>query len=194
MTVEQKLIQSITGELPQIDFVVDQVGAALALAADTLTERQFHRALRIAVNVTKFAKETSEPQYFKYNLIITALLKDVQNLSSHAGFKTFDTTSNIVGKNIEALKTTEDEKARGYYKGGVLKLARLFNLNQELFLIEVLSLTDDLEALDLVADVHPFLLGCAFMNANFRMCNFELLSSVQIYYNKFMSILENTKF
>jgi len=194
MTVEQKLIQSITSELPQIDFVVDQVGAALALAADTLTESQFHRALRIATNVTKFAKETSEPQYFKYNLIITTLLKDVQNLEAHTGFKTFDTISNVVSKNIAELKTTEDEKSRGFYKGEVLKLARLFNANQELFLVEVLTLTDDLQSLDLEAEVHPYLLGCAFIDANLRMCNFELLSSVQTYYNKFMSVLENTKF
>jgi len=194
----EKLIKSITGQLPQIPLVIDQVGAAIKLAEAELNEESFKKALESANVVVSYAKEVSAPLYFKFNLVIDALIKNIPDVKSKKGFKSLQTTSNIVSDDLSQLEQTSEESERGYYKGEVLKLCRLIKENVDLFLVELADMHTNLKELKgeeiLGGTDLEEALGLSFIFANIRMGDYIFPNSMQPYYNKFVIDLEKIKF
>lgn len=197
MSVE-KLIKSIVALLPQNPFVTEQVGAAIDIAKKELTEEQLEKSLRVALEVTNFARETSSDNFFKYNLVIIALLKDVPNVESNKKFSLFETVANLVSNGLNSLKATEAESMRGNFKGELLKLARLAKENQDLFLVEIIALTDYLTEVisneSLSVEDELTVVGYAYVENNLRMSDLTLLNDVKKYYNKFIKVFEKQIF
>ena len=189
MTTNELLVKSIMAELPQIVFVTEQVATAIELAKENLSEDGFNRALRVTLEVTKFARETSQENYFKYHLVVITVLSSVPEVTKLKGFKKFETMNNIVEAGISELETTAEELTRGDYKGLLLKLARLYNSNQELFLVTILEMMDDF-----CYEYDSVDVGFAYIEANLRMSDLNLLSPIRTRYNKFMQLLEKAAF
>jgi hypothetical protein len=197
MTVE-KLIKSIVAELPQIPFVTEQVGAAIDLAKKELDEEQLEKTLRITLEVTNYARQTSSDNFFKFHLVVISLLRNIPNIQKNKRFSMFETVSNLVGNKLSLLEETETEIERGKYKGEILKLIRLFNADQDLFLLEIITLIDELKPLTLKEELSVEelldIVGYAYVENNLRMSQLALLNDVSKHYNKLIKIFEKTSF
>lgn len=200
------LEQSILGELPQIPFVMDQVGAALDWAQSELTEGEYNRMLDTAWSVTLYVKSISEPAFFKTHLVIAAILSFLKDPKENEKFKQFDTASKSIEKDLDKISILpKDIEDRGCFKAIMLNLIPLAKENQELFSValigikhDILAITEGMKKANVNSPITPqdyiTILGYSLVMANIRMSNLSLLNKTYEIYNEIEVLLNKLKY
>lgn len=203
MDVIETMERSIYEVLPQIPFLVDQVGEALKWTKETLGDDGYYTALGVATKVAVYASKVSENNFFKTHLILAALLKNIPNVLEDERFKKFDTASKSVETSIKKLLLEEKViKERGYYKALSMHLVPLANNDQDSFSVILCEILEDLEqikrGMDKVGAVSPItekdyvsVLGCTFVVSNIYMSNLSLFNETQVILNSVNLILNS---
>ena len=205
MSVE-KLEQSIYEILPQIPYVIDQVGEAINWAKEELEEGELCKALKVAYEVAKFSASISNPNFFKTHLVIASILSNIKDAMKKERFKTFDTTSKSVEKSLEALMVSPEKiEENGCFKSVLLQLIPLFKKDEDLFAIALIGIKYDLkEVVDAMAQAnvktpitskdYVVILGYALVIANIRMANLKMLDRTYLIYNDIVKLLNGLNY
>lgn len=201
LTKSDVLINSIMEYVPQVTFVIEQIGQALNIAKANYSETELEEILTVTVDVAKYAKEVSNSEaFFKYHLIVISLLQNINDMSK---LSMFETQSNTVINGIQAIKPdVEQIKAKGFVKATVVKLAKLFKENQDLFALEILNTQMVLN--NLITNYNKtrtwtneeliLLMQIAMIEQTIRMNKFTYLSPVANIVNNLLITLNKVKF
>ena len=205
MTIE-KLEQSIYEVLPQIPYVLDQVGEAIKWAKKELKSGEFNKTLKVAYDVAKFTASISNPNFFKTHLVIASILSNIEDATNKEEFKIFDTTSKSVEKALEALLVPSQKiEEVGCFKATLLQLIPLFKKDEELFAVSLIGIKHDLEEIingmskadinePITAKDYVTILGYALVIANIRMANLKMLDRTYLIYNDIVKLLNGLKY
>lgn len=197
-----KLEDSIIEQLPQIPYVIDQVGSALKWAKEVLDEGEYDTLLNLTYDVTKFTALVSDPNFFKTHYVIATILSLIKNVKSDSRFEEFDSTSKSVEKTLDKiLINPSDIENNGCFKSLVLHLIPLAKENMELFALSLLGIKHTLIPIltgmkkagvksPITARDYVTILGYALVIANIRMSNISMTNETYKIYND-ISIMLN---
>lgn len=199
----ENLEKSIINELPQIPYILDQVGNAIKWAKEALDEGEFNKALEVAWETTMYVKKISDPNFFKTHLVIASILSYIPDASKDERFASFDTASKAVEKALNAItvdpKLTEE---KGCFKAILLTLVPLAKTNEECFTVSLIGLKHDLLEIKkglgeanvkdpITSTDYVVILGYALVMANIRMSNLKLLNNTYEKLNEIEIMLNN---
>ena len=200
-----QLEDGIIEQLPQIPYVVDQVGEALKWAKEVLNEGEYNRMIRSTREVAEFTKAVSDPNFYKTHYVIAAILSAINGVVPLEGerFAKFDSTSKAVEKALKALVINpKDIEERGCFKAILLKLVPLAKENMELFTVGLIGIKHDLLSIlegfkvanvktPITGNDYISVLGYALVMANLRMANLKLTNEAYKVYNDISIMLNN---
>ena len=200
----EKLKESIIEELPQVPYVLDQVGEALDWCIESHEEGVITKLLETALDVARYAKEISDPNFYKTHLVIAALLADIPNVFEDERFQKFNSTSGIVEKSVRNVTIDKSliEK-RGCFNSLNIHLTNISRVDENCMVVMLYGILHDLEevvaGLKSVETKSPItpqdyitVLGYAYVMANLRMANLKLADRTKVLINK-IEILLNTE-
>ena len=199
------LEKSILTELPQIPYVIDQVGEAFAWLKEDLEEGEYNRVLEQAWEVTNYAKSISDPNFFKIHLILGSIISEIPNALSNPKFAKFDTASKATENTIKKLVIDSKEVEKyGNIKALLLKLIPLAKEDESCFAVSLISIKQHLKEIlkgmkpvgvktPITSEDYVVVLGYALIMANIRMANIKMLDSTYQIFNN-IEILLNTEF
>lgn len=203
---KSKLEKGILEFLPQIPYVIDQVGEALKWAKEVLPEGEYNKTLKVAYEIARFAKETSNPNFYKTHLVVASILSNIENATSDKRFEKFDTASKAVEKALKELVIEQEEiEEKGCFKSILLNLVPLAKKDENLFTTALMGIKYDLleitEAMKsanvktpITAKDYVTILGYAFVMDNIRMAKLNLLDTSWKVYNEITVILNDIKY
>lgn len=199
------LEKSILAELPQIPYVIDQVGEAFAWLKEDLEEGEYNRVLEQAWEVTNYAKSISDPNFFKIHLILGSMISEIPNALSNPKFAKFDTASKATENTVKKLVIDSKEvEKHGNIKALLLKLIPLAKEDESCFAVSLISIKQHLKEIlkgmkpvgvktPITSEDYVVVLGYALVMANIRMANIKMLDSTYQIFNS-IEILLNTEF
>lgn len=202
----ENLEKSIIEELPQIPFVVDQVGEALSWAKEELEEGEYNHVLKVTFDVTKYVKSISEPNFFKTYLVVAAILSSIPDVMTKEKFKKFDTASNAVTNALTNLIVKpENVQKYGCFKAVLSNLVPLHAKDERIFTVALIGIKHDILAITegmkqtnvktpITAQDYVSILGYALVMANIRMANLELENKTHCIYNDILVILNDLNY
>lgn len=197
------LKKSIQGKLPQIPYVIDQVGEALKWAQEELDEGEFYSVLEITDEVAEYVASISDPNFYKTHLVVASILTNITDACNKERFSKFDTTSKAVEKALHKLGMTPDDvEKKGCFKACLLQLVPLAKEDESLFAIALMGIRHCLNEIlkgmkeaeiktPVTSSDYITVLGYAWVMANLRMANLCLLSSTHKIYNDILVMLNN---
>lgn len=203
---ENYLEKSIIEQLPQLPYVVDQVGDALKWAKEELSEGEYNHALKVTHEVACYAKSISNPNFFKVHLVVASILSYIKEAIKNEKFQRFDSASKSVEKSLSKLVVSPEAiEKHGCFKSVLLNIVPLASENQELFTIaligikhDLLAITEGMEKASIKAPITPedyiSILGYAIVMANIRMANIKFLDSTYKVYNEIAVILNSINY
>ena len=200
----RELKNDILSELPQIEFVIDQVGYAVDWCIEAHDEGKVYHILSTALDVAKYAKEVSERNFYKTHLVIAALIGDIEGVLEDERFSyRYKSSSNVVEKTIR--KTTIDPsltEKRGCFSALSIWLAKLAKEDEDAFVVALYRILHDLK--DIVvglkdvnskAPITPqdyiTVLGYAYVMLNLRMTKSSLLDKTRNVFNEVVTLLNS---
>lgn len=198
-----QLEESIIQELPQIPYVIDQVGDALKWAKEVLDEGDYNKLLRLTYDVTKYTKSISDPNFFKTHYVIALILSNINSAKTDPRFAEFDTASKAVENTLgEIYVNQESIEKNGCFKTLMLHLIPLAKKNMDLFAISLISikhaLSDILAGIKatkvkspITANDYITILGYALVMANIRMANISMSNEAYKIFNDISIMLNN---
>lgn len=196
-----QLEQSIIEQLPQIPYVVDQVGEALSWAKEALDEGEYNKVAEVACEVAEYTKSVSDPNFFKVHYVIAYILSNIPSAKENERFAKFDSASKSVEKALEALIVSpKNIELYGCFKSVLLKLIPLSKENEELFTIALIGIKHDLLAIvkgmkqanvktPITGNDYISILGYALIMANIRMADLHLSNSTYKVFNDILVTL-----
>lgn len=199
MQIEDSIIQ----QLPQIPYVIDQVGEALKWAKEVLNEGEYNKLLKLTYDVATFTQSVSDPNFFKTHYVIATILSTIENAKKDERFSKFDSASKAVEKTLDTITITpESIEKNGCFKSVMLHLIPLAKENMELFTIGLMgikhALSDILEGIKeaeikspITANDYITILGYALVMANIRMANLHMPNYAYEVYNEISVMLNN---
>ena len=199
------LEKSILAELPQIPYVIDQIGEAFAWLKEDLEEGEYNRVLEQAWEVTNYAKSISDPNFFKIHLILGSMISEIPNALSNPKFAKFDTASKATENTVKKLTVDSKEVEKyGNIKALLLKLIPLAKEDESCFAVSLISIKQHLKEIlkgmkpvgvktPITSEDYVVVLGYALIMANIRMANIKMLDSTYQIFNN-IEILLNTEF
>lgn len=200
------LKDSIIQELPQIPYVIDQVGEALTWAGEALSEGDYIKTLKIALEVARYARSISDPNFYKTHLVIASILSNIEGALTNERFTRFDTASKATEKALQGLTVDETliEK-HGCFKSVLLHLVSLIRTDETLFAVALIGIKYDLENIVsgmLSADVktpitaqdYVTILGYVTVMDNIRMSKIKMLDKTYEIYNKIITLLNDINY
>lgn len=203
---KSKLEKGIIELLPQIPYVIDQVGEALKWAKEELSEGEYNKTLKVAYDVAQYAKEVSDPNFFKTHLVIASILSNIENPMADKRFEIFDTASKATEKALKDLVIDKKEiEDKGCFKSVLLKLVPLAKKDENLFATALIGIKHDLEEVveamkkanvktPITAQDYVTILGYAFVMDNIRMARLNLLEKAWKVYNDITILLNDVKY
>ena len=197
-----QLEDSIIQQLPQIPYIIDQVGEALDWAKEVLNEGEYNRMLKLTYDVVMFTQSVSNQHFFKVQYVVATILSTIKNAKEDERFAKFKSASNAVEEALDAIAVNpKDIEEKGCFKSIMLHLIPLAKENMELFAIGLLGIKHNL--LDVVegfkkVDVkspitgkdYIIVLGYALVMSNIRMANIHMTNEAHKIYNE-ISIMLN---
>lgn len=198
-----KLEDSIIQQLPQIPYVIDQVGEALAWAKETLDEGEYNRTLTLTYDVLEFTKSVSDPNFFKTHYVIATILSNINKVKEDERFAKFDSASKAVEKTLDKIIIEpESIEKYGCFKAIMLHLIPLAKKDIEVFTIALIgikhALSDILKGYKetkvnspITGNDYITILGYALVIANIRMANLHMTNYAYNVYNEISVILNN---
>ena len=203
---KSKLEKGIVELLPQIPYVIDQVGEALKWAKEELSEGEYNKTLKVAYDVAQYAKEVSDPNFFKTHLVIASILSSIENPMANKRFEVFDTASKATEKALKDLIIDKKEiEEKGCFKSVLLRLVPLAKKDENLFATALIGIKHDLEEVveamkkvnvetPITAKDYITILGYAFVMDNIRMARLNLLEKAWKIYNDITVLLNGIKY
>ena len=204
MTEDIKVLENgIIEKLPQIPFVIDQVGYAMDWARTEYDEGAYYKNIKFTLDVADYTSKISQPNFFKTYLIIAALLIDIENPTENPKFEIFQSASHSVENAVKDIRVNPSlSEERGCFKAFTMHAVNLAKTNQEYFAVLLLSILHDLQDIaqgmkeaNVKAPVTPAdyikILGYAFTLTNIRMSKLNLLNEVREILNKIDIVLNN---
>ena len=204
---KSKLEKGIFEMLPQIPYVIDQIGEALKWAKEELSEGEYNKTLKVAFEVAQFAKEVSDPNFFKTHLVVASILSNIEDAKNDERFEKFDTASKATERALDDLivdKKSIEEK--GCFKALLLHLVPLAKKDENLFVTALIGIKNDLEEIikgmdktamtksPITAQDYITILGYAFVLDNIRMARLNLLEKSWKIYNEITILLNDIKY
>lgn len=202
----EKLEKSIIEMLPQIPYVIDQVGEAFKWVKGELPEGTYYNALKAAYEVAEYAKSISDPNFYKTHLVVASLLSRIEGALEDDRFKTFDTSSKAVEKTLKALNIPEQEiEEHGCFKAILLHLVPLAKENEEVFAVALIGMKHDLKNIlkgmeetniktPITSEDYITILGYSFVMANMRMARLNMLDKVHKIFNDIEILLNSINY
>ena len=197
------LKRDILAEVPQVPYVLDQVGHAIDWCIEANDEGSVVKVLKTSLDVAKYAKSISEPNFYKTHLLIASLIGDIDNVKEDAKFEMYNTASGIVAKTIDEIIIDKNLiETRGCFNALSIWITNLARTNEESFVVMLYGILNDLkesiEGLKAVNEKAPItpedyvqILGYAYVMSNLRMSNLSLLDSTREIINQISIILNN---
>ena len=202
----EKLEKSIYELLPQIPYVIDQVGEAIKWTKEELKEGELNKALKVAYEVIEFASKISTPTFFKTHLVLASLLSNIPDVLTKERFSTFDTASKATEKAIQKLVVDSKKNDEyGCFKSVLVHLVPLAKEDETLFAVALIGIKYDLEEIvegmkkadvktPITAKDYVSILGYALVMANIRMANLKLLDRTYEIYNDIIKLLNGLNY
>ena len=195
------LKQSILSELPQIPFIIDQVSEAIDWCVEAHDDGVVVRLLETALDVARYVREISDPNFYKTHLVVAALIADIPNVTEDSRFEIFKSASNAVLNSVkEVIVSPELIKDRGCFNALNIHLTQLAKKNENCFVVMLLGILHDLQ--DLTAALkatgvktpitpqdYITILGYAYVMSNLRMANLTLLDRTKVIVNNIQVLL-----
>lgn len=195
--------RAIIEQLPQIPFIIDQVGEAVDWCIEEHDEGITSRILDTSIDVAKYVTKISEPKFYRTYLVIASLIGDIPDVLTKERFEKFKSASGIIEKTIKSIvvdpKLIEE---RGCFNALSIHLATLARTNEEALnvvlygiLYDVKDITEGLKKIEQKAPITPqnyiTILGYAYVLSNLRMANLNLLNDTKMILNEISIILNN---
>ena len=202
MNIEQ-LEKALIESVPQIPYVVDQIGFAMKWAKEAQDEGTYYNTIAHALEVAKYVHAVSEANFYKVHLVIGALLMDIDNPVADERFKPFDSASKSVENTLQTLKVNEKTvEDYGCFKAMTMHVVQLAHKDEDCFVIYMLAMLKDLEDISrgmkevgakspITAEDYVKVLGYDLVMANIRMSNLSLLNTTREVLNNITIKLNN---
>ena len=197
------LKKAILAEVPQVPFVLDQVGAAIDWSIADHEEGSVVKTLEIALDVAKYVRSISEPNFYKTHLLIASLIGDIEGVLENDKFKMYQTASGATEKTISSIMLDKSliEKY-GCFKALSIHLAQVYRIKEEYLMLLLYGILHDLKDITaglkqakVKAPITPqdyiSVLGYAYTIQNFKISNFNLLNETKAIINEISIILNN---
>lgn len=195
------LKNGILAELPQVPFIIDQVDEAINWCIEAHDEGVVVRLLETALDVARYVKSISDPNFYKTHLLIAALIADIPDVLKDEKFKRYMTASGAVEKAI--LNVLVDKKLteeRGCFNALNIHLSQLARKDEECFVVMLYGILHDLQDLTkglketgekapITPQDYITVLGYAYVMTNLRMARLNVLEKTQLLINKIEVIL-----
>lgn len=198
--------KSIFEVLPQIPYIVDQVGAALAWAKEALDEGTYNKTLATTLNVAKYVKKISDSNFFKTHLVIASILSNIEGALESEKFTQFDSASKAIEETLKAITvSTESLEKHGCFTALSLLLVPLASKNEQAFAVAMINLRQDVEEIiggmeagktkaPITSKDYITILGYVNVIANIRLAHVTLLDETYEEYNKLVILLDGLKY
>ena len=180
-------VNSIMLNVPQSPFIVDVIGKAIELAYEH-TPATFDEKLDTAIDVVSYVNQNSNPNFYKYNIIVAVLLMGV----STDAYTTLDTASGTVKEATEKLTAFVENKG---WKDAWVKLNDIYKYDTDLFYVAMAKVVRN--ANELIAKETPtasdkyMLAGLGYLEVSLRKSAIEIPNNVYPVYNKFIALMVN---
>lgn len=197
----KNLSKAIVAELPQIPFIIDQVSEAINWCSEAHDAGSVVRYLETALDVAKFVREISDPNFYKTHLVIAALIADIPNVLEDERFEIFKSASCSVENSIKKVTVNQELiKDRGCFNALNIHLTQLAKQDENCFTVMLFGILHDLQDLtrglkeaNVKSPVTPqdyiTALGYAYVMSNLRMANLPLLDRTKVVVNNIQIIL-----
>ena len=197
------LKKEILTQVPQIPFVIDQVSTALDWCVKAHDEGDIVKLLKTSLDVAKYVKEVSDPNFYKTHLLIASLIGEIPNVTEDEKFKIFQTASRSVEETIKDVvidqKLMED---RGCFSAMNIWLCQLARKDMDKFIVVLYGILNDLkETVDVMKEANvksPItpndyikILGYAYVTFNLKVSNLGLWDRAKVILNEISQILNN---
>lgn len=195
--------KAILEELPQIPFIIDQVDKAIDWCLEAHDKGVVSRILNTSLDVAKYVKSISDPNFYKTHLLIASLIGDIDGVLEDEKFGVYKTASHAVENTIKKIiidsKLTEE---RGCFNALNIWLTKLAREDENAFVVVLYGILHDLKevvsGLKEVSSKAPItpqnyitVLGYAYVMANLRMANLKLLDKTRVLINEIEVLLNN---
>lgn len=197
--------RSIMESLPQVPYVLDQVGAAMKWRKKETCKNSYEETLRTTLDLCKYVRTISEGNFYKAHLVTAFLLMGIDNCLNKEEFDFFRSASGAIEDSIRSITLDKDlVKEKGYYRALAIRVSELAVENEEylaLILFNILLGLRETSSGMSVANVkvpitfedYTEVLGAALLIAYFRLSNKSLLFTTRDIINS-IEILLNEKF
>ena len=178
----QTIIHKIMANLPTSQFIVDLVGEAIKVAGEKYPD-EFETRLDIALRMAEYAKEVSQPLYYKAHLVIAPLVAGLE------------------ASEVNKLETASGTLSKACAPLGVFVTAKTFKQKWKA-LFELSKVDVDVLGTALMfakvavdkafkeKDLYT-LAGYAYIEVNIRQSGMFINHTVRKYYNEFASVVLN---
>ena len=178
----QTIIHKIMANLPTSQFIVDLVGEAIKVAGEKYSD-EFETRLDIALRMSEYAKEVSQPLYYKAHLVIAPLVAGLE------------------ASEVNKLETASGTLSKACAPLGVFITAKTFKQKWKA-LFELSKVDVDVLGTALMfakvavdkafkeKDLYT-LAGYAYIEVNIRQSGMFINHTVRKYYNEFASVVLN---
>ena len=194
----------IIAQVPQVPFVIDQVGSAIDWCVEVNSEKgDVVKLLECALEVATYIKNTSEPNFYKTHLLIATLIGDIDDVFENSKFDQFRTASGAVEKAIKEIRLDPNTvKERGCFNALNIHLAKLARTNEDYLVLALYGILCDLKEITaglkkanvktpITSQDYITVLGYAYVLANLRMTGIIFLDKTQTLINKIAIILNS---
>ena len=198
------LKSAILAELPQIPFIIDQVSAAAEWCVEAHDPGVVVKLLETSLDVARYVKEISDPNFYRTHLVIASLIADIPNVLEDEKFNQFKTTSGAVEKAIKNVIVDSELLAeRGCFNSLNIHLTQLFKIDENCLVIMLYGILHDLKEItagltsaNVKSPITPqdyiTVLGYAYVMSNLRMARLPLADRTKVLVND-IQILLNTE-
>lgn len=198
-----KLEQSLIEALPQVPYVIDQVGEALKWAKEEAPEGMYNKIVETAYEVANYAKDISNPNFYKTHLVIASILSNIEKASEQERFSTFDTTSKATEKALKGLCISpECVEKYGCFKSILIHFVPVAKENEDVFAVALIGIKHDIQEIlkgmekakiktPITSEDYITILGYSYVMANIRMSKVSMLDKTRKIYNDIEILLNS---
>lgn len=178
----QTTIHKIMANLPTSQFVVDLVGEAIKVAGEKFHE-EFETRLDIALRMSEYAKEVSQPMYFMTHLVIAPLVAGLEA----SEINKLETASGTLSKACAPLGVFITAKT---FKQKWQALFNLSKVDKDVLGTALMFAKVAVDKAFKEKDLYS-LAGYAYIEVNIRQSGMFINHTVRKYYNEFASVVLN---
>lgn len=174
-------VQKIMANLPTSQFVVDLVGEAIQIALNHFQDEEIENRLEIALAMSNYSKQVSQPMYYMTHLVIAPLVAglEVTEVSK------LDTASGTLAKALVPLGSFVVGKK---FKQKWTALFNLSKVDKNVMAAALMFAKRDVEKAMKTNDLYK-LAGYGYIEVNIRQSGMFVDHTVRQYYNEFAALV-----